>query len=395
MAGDHRELRFADVDHGLTLIGLFGLLDPPREEAIEAEARCQAAGIRIKMSTGDHGRTAPAVAAQLGLVNHAEVLSGREIDALGVDALRARAAAVDVFARASPEHKLRLVQSLQAGGQVVAMTGDGVNDAPALKRADVGVAMGLKGTEAAKEAAQMVLADDNFATIAHAVEEGRTVYDNLRKSIAYILPTNGGEGLIIVAAVLLGSTLPITPVQILWINMVTTVTLALALAFEPAESDVMRRAPRRPSEPMLSGFLVWRVAFVAAILLLGAFGLFVWERSQGASVEAARTAAVATVVMIEIAYLFNTRHLRDPVISRAGLLGSRPILIAIGIVLGLQLLFTYAPPLQVLFDTRPISLVSWCLILLVAAAALLVVELEKWVGRLLRHSSVALRPTIP
>jgi magnesium-transporting ATPase (P-type) len=347
------------------------------------------------MITGDHGRTARAVAAQLGLVNHAEVLSGREIDALGDDALRARAAAVDVFARASPEHKLRLVQSLQAGGQVVAMTGDGVNDAPALKRADVGVAMGLKGTEAAKEAAQMVLADDNFATIAHAVEEGRTVYDNLRKSIAYILPTNGGEGLIIVAAVLLGSTLPITPVQILWINMVTTVTLALALAFEPAESDVMRRAPRRPSEPMLSGFLVWRVAFVAAILLLGAFGLFVWERSQGASVEAARTAAVATVVMIEIAYLFNTRHLRDPVISRAGLLGSRPILIAIGIVLGLQLLFTYAPPLQVLFDTRPISLVSWCLILLVAAAALLVVELEKWVGRLLRHSSVALRPTIP
>jgi magnesium-transporting ATPase (P-type) len=177
--------------------------------------------------------------------------------------------------------------------------------------------------------------------------------------------------------------------------MVTTVTLALALAFEPAERDVMRRMPRRPSEPILSGFLIWRVVFVAAILLLGTFGLFVWERGQGATDELARTVAVNTLVMIEIAYLFNTRHLRDPVISRAGLLGSRPILIAIGIVLGLQLLFTYAPPLQVLFDTRPISLVSWCLILLVAAAALLVVELEKWVGRLLRHSSVALRPTIP
>jgi magnesium-transporting ATPase (P-type) len=226
-----------------------------------------------------------------------------------------------------------------------------------------------------------VLADDNFATIAHAVEEGRTVYDNLKKAITFILPTNGGEALIVVAAIALGTTLPLTPVQILWVNMVTAVTLALALAFEPAESDVMRRAPRRPNEPILSGFLIWRVIFVSAILLVGTFGLFVWERSQGAGVELARTVAVDTLVMIEVAYLFNTRHMREPVINRAGLLGSRPVLIAIAVVIGLQLLFTYAPPMQTLFDTRPVSLLSWCLIMLVAAAALFLVEGEKWVCR--------------
>ena len=378
---EHRELRFDDVGRGLTMVGLFGLLDPPRQEAIAAVARCQAAGIRVKMITGDHGETARAVAAQLGLINAAEVLTGLQIDALDDAALRARAAEIDVFARTSPEHKLRLVQSLQAGGRVVAMTGDGVNDAPALKRADVGVAMGLKGTEAAKEAAEMVLADDNFATIAQAVEEGRTIYDNLKKAIIFILPTNGAQALIVVAAIALGMTLPLTAVQILWVNMVSAVTLALALAFEPAESDVMRRAPRRPDEPILSGFLVWRVAFVSAILLLGTFGLFAWERSQGAGIELARTVAVDALVMIEVAYLFNTRYLRDPVINRAGLLGSRPVLIAIAVVLGLQLLFTYAPPMQVLFETRPVSLLSWCLIVLVAAAALILVEAEKWVSR--------------
>jgi magnesium-transporting ATPase (P-type) len=363
------------------MLGLFGLLDPPRQEAVGAVALCQSAGIRVKMITGDHGETARAIAAQLGLINSAEVLTGQQLDALDDEALRAGAAEIDVFARTSPEHKLRLVQSLQAGGQVVAMTGDGVNDAPALKRADVGVAMGMKGTEAAKEAAAMVLADDNFATIAHAVEEGRTIYDNLKKSIIFILPTNGAEALIIVAAILLGGTLPLTPVQILWVNMVTAVTLALALAFEPAESDVMRRAPRPPKEPIVSGLLIWRVAFVSAILLLATFGLFVWERSQGADIEVARTAAVNTLVMIEVAYLLNSRYLRDPVINRAGLLGSRPVLISIGLVIGLQLLFTYAPPLQVLFDTRPVAVSSWSLILLIAAATLVLVEGEKWLRR--------------
>jgi magnesium-transporting ATPase (P-type) len=296
------------------------------------------------------------------------------------EGLRARVPHVDVFARTSPEHKLRLVQALQANGQVAAMTGDGVNDAPALKRADVGVAMGLKGTEAAKEAAEMVLADDDFATIAQAVEEGRTVYDNLKKAITFILPTNGGEAFTIVAAILLGRLLPITPVQILWVNMITAVTLALALAFEPPESDVMRRVPRRPDEAILSGFLVWRIAFVSTILLLGTFGIFLWQRGQGASVELARTVAVNTLVLFEVFYLFNTRYLRRSVLSRDGLFGSRPALIAVAVVIGFQLLFTYAPPMQLLFDTRPVSFLTWCLMVLVASSVLFLVEAEKWLG---------------
>ena len=377
---DHRELRFDDIEKGLILVGLFGLLDPPRQEAIDAVVRCGAAGIRVKMITGDHARTARAVAELLGLAETTEILTGRQLDSLDEETLRDRVAEVDVFARTSPEHKLRLVQALQATGQVVAMTGDGVNDAPALKRADVGVAMGLKGTEAAKEAAEMVLADDNFATIAQAVEEGRTVYDNLKKAIAFILPTNGGEALTVIAAILLGRLLPITPVQILWVNMITAVTLALALAFEPPETDVMRRAPRRPNEPLLSGFLIWRIVFVSTILLLGTFGIFVWQLEQGAGVELARTVAVNTLVMFEVFYLFNTRYLRRSVLSRDGLLGSRPVLIAVAVVIGFQLVFTYAPPMQILFDTRPVSFSSWCLIVLVASSVLFLVEAEKWLG---------------
>ncbi len=381
-SSDHRELRFSDIEEGLTLVGLFGLLDPPRQEAIDAVDRCKAAGIRVKMITGDHARTARAVAEQLGLVETTEILTGRQLDTIDEDQLRPRIADVDIFARTSPEHKLRLVQALQANGQVAAMTGDGVNDAPALKRADVGVAMGLKGTEAAKEAAEMVLADDNFATIAQAVEEGRTVYDNLKKAITFILPTNGGEAFTIIAAILLGQLLPITPVQILWVNMITAVTLALALAFEPPETDVMSRAPRRPDEPILSGFLIWRIVFVSTILLLGTFGIFLWQLEQGAGVELARTVAVNTLVMFEVFYLFNTRYLRRSVLSRDGLLGSRPALLAVVIVIGFQLLFTYAPPMQFLFDTRPVSVSSWCLIVVVASSVLFLVEAEKWLGNL-------------
>ncbi len=382
VSGDQRELRFGDVEGGLTLVGLFGLLDPPRQEAIEAVGRCRAAGIRVKMITGDHARTARAVAEQLGLENTADILTGQQLDALDEESVRGRVPEVDVFARTSPEHKLRLVRALQANRQVVAMTGDGVNDAPALKRADVGVAMGLKGTEAAKEAAEMVLADDNFATIAHAVEEGRTVYDNLKKAIIFILPTSGGEAFTIVAAILLGVVLPITPVQILWVNMITAVTLGLGLAFEPAESDVMARPPRRSDEPIISGFLVWRILFVSTILLLGTFGLFVWQREAGASVELARTVAVNTLVLFEVFYLFNTRYLQRPVLTRDGLLGNRPVLVAVAVVLVFQLLFTYAPPMQLLFDTRPVSLYSWVLIVLVTSSVLFLVELEKWLGRL-------------
>jgi magnesium-transporting ATPase (P-type) len=359
---------------------LFGLADPARAEAIEAVARCRSAGIRVKMITGDHAGTARAVAGRLGLATDA-VLTGGELDGVSDQNLGPQAAAVDVFARTSPEHKLRLVEALQAAGEVVAMTGDGVNDAPALKRADIGVAMGQKGTEAAKEAAEMVLADDNFATIANAVEEGRTVYDNLKKAILFILPTNGGEAAVIVAAVALGTLLPITPVQILWVNMITAVTLALALAFEPAERDVMARPPRRPDEPLLSRFLLWRIVLVSLILLLGTFGLFLYERAQGAGIEAARTVAVNALVMCEVVYLFNTRHLSRSALSLATVSGNRFALLAAASVVLLQLLFTYAWPMQALFATAAVDAAAWGRILLVAAAVFVLVELEKTLVR--------------
>mgnify|MGYP000871449236 FL=1 len=241
----------------------------------------QRAGIAVKMITGDHVVTARAIGEQFGITRHGGAMTGHQIDQLDDHQLERAARETSVFARASPEHKIRLVRALQSKGEVVSMTGDGVNDAPALKRANVGVAMGIKGTEAAKEAASMVLADDNFATIAHAVEEGRTIYDNLRKAILFILPTNGGQALIVLVAVLLGMTLPITPVQILWVNMVTAVTLGLALAFEPPEADVMRRPPRSPTEPLLSGYFVWRIGYVALLLLAGSFGMFLWALSLG------------------------------------------------------------------------------------------------------------------
>jgi len=298
------------------------------------------------------------------------------------DELQQRVQDVDVYARVNPEHKLLLVRLMQKQGLIIAMTGDGVNDAPALKRADVGTAMGQNGTEAAKEAAEMVLADDNFASITHAVEEGRTVYDNLKKAILFILPTNGGEALIILAAILLGfHQLPLTPVQILWVNMITAVTLALALAFEPPEQNVMRRPPRNAHEPMLSSYLVWRVAFVSVILMSGTFGLFLWDMAQGASIEHARTVAVNTLVMFEIFYLFNSRYITTCVFNRAGLTGNRYVLIAIGILIIFQLGFTYLSPMQTLFGTTGIDVTMWVYIILVASSVLFLVELEKAVIR--------------
>jgi magnesium-transporting ATPase (P-type) len=252
MAAGKRELVFGDVEGGLTLLALAGIMDPPRDEAVRAVAACRAAGIRVKMITGDHAVTATAIARSMGLGRgDGQSLTGAEIEAMDEAALRQAVRDVDVFARASPEHKLRLVQAMQANGEVVAMTGDGVNDAPALKRADVGVGMGRKGTEAAKEAAEMVLADDNFASIAAAVEEGRTVFENLRKAVVYVLPTSVGQASMVLIAVLLGMTLPITPVQILWVNMVTAVTLSLAIAFERPEPGLMTRPPRDPAEPLV------------------------------------------------------------------------------------------------------------------------------------------------
>ena len=372
------ELDFEDVEEGLVLLGLFGFIDPPREEAITAVKTCQNAGISIKMITGDHRATASAISHQLGLINPDMALTGLDLEVLSDDELRERLDEVNVFARVSPEDKLRLVSLLQERGLTVAMTGDGVNDAPALKRADVGIAMGNKGTEAAKEAAEMVLADDNFASIAHAVEEGRTVYDNIRKSILFILPTNGGEALTIIAAVLLGfQELPLTALQILWVNMITAVTLALSLAFEPPERDVMKRPPRHRGDAVLSPMFLWRISFVSVVLLIGTFGLFIWETEQGASIERARTIAVNTLIYFEIFYLFNSRYITAPVLNMHGLFGNRYVLIAVVLLVVFQLGFTYLSPFQTLFGTTAIGLMDWLRIIAVASTVLFLVEIEK------------------
>ncbi|RKZ69880.1 MAG: cation-transporting P-type ATPase [Gammaproteobacteria bacterium] len=382
VANDQLELGFADVEDGLIMLALFGLIDPPRTEAIKSVQTCSRAGIRVKMITGDHGITARAIARQLKFDNVENILTGQDIDLMTEDELRKSVLDVDVYARVNPEHKLLLVRLLQEQGGIVAMTGDGVNDAPALKRADVGTAMGQNGTEAAKEAAEMVLADDNFASITHAVEEGRTVYDNIKKAILFILPTNGGEALIILAAVLLGfKQLPLTAVQILWVNMITAVTLALALAFEPAEKNIMRRPPRNAHEPILTGYLIWRITFVSIILMSGTFGLFLWEMDTGASIEHARTVAVNTLVMFEIFYLFNSRYITASVFNRAGFTGNPYVLIAILILIIFQLGFTYLAPMQVLFGTTAIGIEIWLRILLVSSSVLFLVELEKYFAR--------------
>ncbi|HEY5636486.1 MAG TPA: cation-transporting P-type ATPase [Burkholderiales bacterium] len=377
-------LEFARAQSGYTLLGLVGIIDPPREEAMEAVRLCRAAGIRVKMVTGDHAATARAVGAMLGIGDGTHAITGAELERMDDAELARIAPQANVFARASPEHKLRLVRALQSHGEVVAMTGDGVNDAPALKRAEVGIAMGLHGTEAAKEAAEMVLADDNFATIQAAVEEGRTIYDNLRKALLFILPTNGGEALSLLAAILFGITLPITPVQILWVNMVTAVTLSLALAFEPTEADVMHRPPRARDAPMLSRFLVWRIVFVSFLLLAGVLGLYLWEAARSGDVDQARTVAVNALVMGEIVYLFNSRRLHDSVLNPGGLFGNVVVLQMVALLALLQAAFTYAPPLQALFATRAIDAHAWGAILAFGLALFVLVEIEKAAVRRLR-----------
>ncbi len=362
---------------GLTLLGLLGIMDPPRPEAIDAVRHCIEAGIRVKMITGDHAATARAIADRLGMGGDGRVLTGAEIEVLSDAELERVVANTDVYARASPEHKLRLVSALQTQGEVVAMTGDGVNDAPALKRADVGVAMGAKGTEAAKEASEVVLADDNFVTIARAVQEGRTIYDNLKKAIVFSLPTNGAQGCVIVAAILFGVALPITPVQVLWVNMVVAVTLALTLAFEPPEADIMRRPPRGRGEALLSGFLAWRVALVSVVQTVGSLGLFLWETAQGGTPEAARTLAVNALVVGQILYLFSSRYIVAPACTVEGFLGNRIALLGVGTLAALQLGFTYLPWMHTLLGTASLPAEDWLLVLGVGLLTFAVVELEK------------------
>jgi magnesium-transporting ATPase (P-type) len=388
---DQETLRFDDVAGELAMLGLVGIIDPPRNEAIEAVAHCRSAGIGVKMITGDHATTATAIATQMGIGDGRHVLTGADLDRLDDTALEVCALDVDVFARASPEHKLRLVRALQARDQVVSMTGDGVNDAPALKRAGVGVAMGLKGTEAAKEAAEMVLADDNFASITAAVREGRTVYANIKKVISWTLPTNAGEASTIILALLLGLTLPITPVQILWVNMITAVTLGIALAFEPTEHDTMARPPRRRGEPLLSGDLIWHIVLVAGLFLVGVFGIYLYAVEQGYSIDLARTIAVNTLVVMEIFHLLFIRNMYSARLTWKQLRGTRVLWVAVALVVAGQLAITYLPWLQQVFETESVSLRDALLILLVGVGLFVIIELEKRLRLHLRPAARARR----
>jgi magnesium-transporting ATPase (P-type) len=384
------KLSAAELPKNLVLLGLIGLLDPPRKEAIEAVKECHGGGIRVTMITGDHKITAAAIARMLGIGDGTTAISGAEIDAMDTATLQERVEQVDVFARASPENKLRLVKAIQANHEIVAMTGDGVNDAPALKKADIGIAMGIKGTEVTKEAAEMVLADDNFASISAAVKEGRTVYNNIEKAILFMLPTNVAQGLVIAMAILFAFTLPITAPQILWVNMVTSVALALVISFEPHELDVMTRPPRAVNRPILTAFGAWRVLFVGLALLAYTLWAFFWMKGQGASDQLARTAAVNAITIGQVFYLLNSRYLIDSSLSLRAHLANRYLPVGIGAVVILQILFTYAPPLQYLFGTEAIPAHAWPWLFLGGLLLFLVVETEKLIIR----SSRSLRSSV-
>ena len=381
VAGRPAGLTPSDLDDGLVLLGVVGIIDPPREEARAAVLECRQAGIAVKMITGDHAATAVAIARQLGLAEDPKFVSGADLAELTDEALVHVAQEAVVFARTSPADKLRLVQALQSLGHVVAMTGDGVNDAPALKQADVGVAMGRKGTEAAKAAAQMVLVDDNFASIVAAVREGRTVYDNLKKVIAMVLPTNGGETGALLVALVFGFTLPITPIQILWVNMVTGVALELTLAFERTEPGAMQRPPRPRTEPLLTGQVWWQVLYVSAIFVAGTTGVFFWAMEQGGGVEHARTLVVNTLVVMQVFYLFSARYIHGASITWKGVLGTPAVLTGVAVVILAQVALTYAPWFNAAFGTQPLTLGDGAICIGVGVAMLLVTELEKAVRR--------------
>lgn len=378
---DSDSISFRHIESGLTHIGLAAIMDPPRPEAVEAVKKCSQAGIRVKMITGDHARTASAIAREMNISDGSRVMTGTEIEKTSDEKLESMVEEIDVYARVSPEHKLRLVTALQNRGHITAMTGDGVNDAPALKKSNIGIAMGKKGTEAAKEAAEMVLADDNFASIVHAVEEGRTVYDNLKKTLLFMLPTNGGEALVIMVAIALGFVIPMTPAQVLWVNMVTAVTLALSLAFEPTEEDIMRRSPRPTGESLVSLKMLLRITYVSALLMAGSFGLFALYRAGGAQVNFARTIAVNTIIMGEIFYLFNSRYITRSSLSIKGLIATPQVWIATITVLLLQIPFTYLPLMQDLFGTASIGFMEWISILAAGGGIFLIVETEKFIVR--------------
>ena len=369
----------------LTFTGLQAMLDPPRAAAAPAVAACHTAGITVKMITGDHAGTAASIATKVGLLDGGEdrpgaVLTGADLAALDTEDFQDAVDRATVLARVSPEQKLRLVEALQARGHVVAMTGDGVNDAPALRQANIGVAMGLGGTEVAKDAADMVLTDDDFATIEAAVEEGRGVFDNLTKFITWTLPTNIGEGLVILAAIVFGTALPILPTQILWINMTTAVALGLMLAFEAKEPGIMTRPPRDPQQPLLTRGLVTRILLVSTTMIASTWWLFEWELSRGASLAEARTVALNLFVAIEVFYLFSCRSMSYSA-WRIGIFSNRWIIVGVATQAVGQLAITYLPAMNTMFGTAPIDAPAWLRIFAIASTTSVVVAIDKRLRR--------------
>ncbi len=383
---DRTELDKENLEKNKVFLGIAGIIDPPRKEAIESVKECKEAGVRVKMITGDHVITAKAIGKEIGIGDGEKALTGKELEEMSDEKMREVVDEYDVYARTSPEHKLRLVTALQANGHLCAMTGDGVNDAPALKKANIGIAMGIKGTEVSKDASEMVLADDNFASIVNAIEEGRTVYDNLKKALLFILPTNGAESLALMSAILLGIVMPITAVQVLWVNMVTAVTLALALTFEPMEDDVMERPPRKPGEPILGKLFIWRIIFVS--FLVGGLTLFMFNYMQSSGLEdsEARTIAVNTLVAGQLFYLFNCRKIKTSGIGK-GFFNNKYAFMAAGALILLQIFFVYVPFMNTYFDTAPIAALYWIYPLAAGLAVLFIVEFEKYIiARLSRES---------
>ncbi|MBU4526768.1 MAG: cation-transporting P-type ATPase [Proteobacteria bacterium] len=389
------------VRAGLQFAGLLCMIDPPRTEAIDAIRVCQQAGITVKMITGDHPVTAEAIGRQLGLLPQGQsAMSGRDLDGLSEKQLQDAAMSTNVFARVAPEHKLQLVEALQAQRHVIAMTGDGVNDAPALKRADIGIAMGITGTAVSKEAAKVVLMDDNFASITAAVEEGRRVYDNLIKCLAFVLPANLGLACTLSVAMFFFPTIQVdgvnelllamSPSQTLWINLVASVTLSIPLAFEVLEPNAMRRLPRSPDEPVFSGFIVTRLIIVGVLMAAGACGLFLWEyyrivgpepvtsARHALALSEAQTLCVTSITFTQIFYLLNCRSLHSSLFTQ-GFFSNPAIFIGIGILLVLQACFIYLPPLQTLFNSAPLDGWGWMFAMAVGATVLPVISFDKWV----------------
>ena len=375
-----QEIEHHDIHDGIVFLGLAGIIDPPREEAIDAIAACHAAGIQVKMITGDHADTAKAIGLEMGIGDGMKAIQGREIEQMSDEDLQKVAMEYDIFARTSPEHKLRLVKAIQANGAICGMTGDGVNDAPALKKADVGIAMGIKGTEVTKDAAEMVLADDNFATIVSAIEEGRRVYDNLKKTILFILPTNAAEALLIIASILFGTMIPLTPIQILWVNMVTSVTVSLALAFEGIEKGTMLRRPRSPKEPLLSGYFIWRILFVA--VLIGGFTLMMnmYLLNQGVNEGIVRTITLQTIVFAQLFHLFNSRSIREFAFGKGFFSNKVVFVVSLSMIL-LQLAITYLPFMNEVFGTVALSLSYWQYPIYLGIIVFVIVEIEKTIMR--------------